>query len=348
MVQTYHIILLLPNILSLMGHKNLFGDSKIQRILCKFAERIINDNYMNAQTWEIEDRLRVMGKYFDLDALLAKNTDNEAVEQYYRKTDFFYKLVHDRGGRSIHHGLSEDGFYHKDDFLAQPRYVGSFLDRPSMNVLEVGAGRLINSRYLAKEFPSCHFTAVDLPNRNFLKNRVPSNVELREGDYNDLSMFPDNSFDVAFGVETICYAESKERVYSEIYRVLKPGGRLIVFDGYEPKPQEEMTELERYTAAIICAAMCVTPKDHYIGNTRKYLEARFSKVEITDFSRKIRPTLRRMDRICGYYFMHPGLIRFTQKFFHADVNLNSIAGWLMLLSTDGETIHQYNRVVAVK
>lgn len=303
---------------------------------------------MSVQMWEIEDRLRVMGKYFDLDALLAKDKDNQAVGQYYRKSDFFYNLVHNRGGKAIHMGISEDGFYHKDDYLGQARFVGTLLDRPSMNILEVGAGRLFNTRYLAGEFPGCHFTAVDLPNRNFLKNRVPSNVELREGDFNDLSIFPENSFDVVFGVEAICHAESKEHVFKEIHRVLKPGGRLVVFDGYEPKPHEEMTEFERYVAAIVWAAMCATPKDFYIGDIRKYLEASFSDVQITDITRKIRPTLRRLDRICGYYFMHPRLIRFSKKIFPADANMNSIAGWLMLLTIDGENMHQYCRIVAVK
>ncbi len=303
---------------------------------------------MNFQTWEIEDRLRLMGKYFDLDALLAKDTDNGAVEQYYRKSDFFYKLVLSRGGRAIHMGISEDGSYHKDDYLGQARFVGTLLDRPSMSVLEVGAGRLFNTRYLAEEFPGCHFTALDLPNRKFLKNRAPSNVQLIEGDYNDLSIFPENSFDVVFGVETICYAESKEHVFKEIHRVLKPGGRLVVFDGYEPKPQEEMTELEHRASAVAFAAMCVTQNDNYLGNIRKYLEASYSKVEITDITRKVRPTLRRLDRICSYYFMHPWLIRFSKKFFPADANLNSIAGWLMFLTADGDNINQYDRIVAVK
>lgn len=303
---------------------------------------------MNIQTWEIEDRLRVMGKYFDLDALVARNTDTQAVGKYYRKSDFFYSLVHNRGGKCIHFGLSEDGSHHKDDFLGQARFVGSLLDRPSMNILEVGAGKLFNTRYLAGEFPNCHFTALDLPNRNFLKNRVPSNVELREGDYNDLSIFPENSFDVVFGVETICYAESKERVFKEIYRVLKPGGWLVIFDGYEIKSHEEMTEFERRVSAITWTAMCINPSDHYIGNIRKYLEASFSEVEITDLTRKVKPTLRRIDRISCYYFMHPQLIRFTQKHFPIDANLNGIAGWLLFLTFDGETIHQYCRIVAVK
>ena len=109
-----------------------------------------------------------------------------------------------------------------------------------------------------------------------------------------------------------------------------------------------MTELEIRASVITWAAMCVTPKDHCIGNIRKYLEASFSEVQITDITRKVRPTLRRLDRICCYYFLHPRFLTFTRRHISPDVLLNSIAGWLMLLTYDGETIHQYNRVVAVK
>lgn len=304
---------------------------------------------MNIQEREITDRLKIMGTYYDLDSLLGEKTDNQAVAKYYRKSDFFYNFIHARGSHSIHLGLSEDGFYHKEDFLNQAKYVESLLTEPSMKILEVGAGRLINTRYLAKRCPQHQFTALDIPNRNFLKNRVPKNVKLVEGDYNDLSVFPEQSFDIVFGVETICYAESKEKVIGEIAKVLKPGGKVVIFDGYEPKAQEAMSDFEKHAAAVKWAAMRVTSKDHYIGNTRKYLEEhQFTDIEITDITKQVVPTLRRLDRISGYYFMHPGMIKRMRNKISQDVTMNSIAGWLMLLTYDGENIHQYCRVVATK
>ncbi len=42
--------------------------------------------------------------------------------------------------------------------------------------------------------------------------------------------FPDNSFDAVYSIEATCHAPSLAEVYSEIYRVLKPGG---VFGVYE-------------------------------------------------------------------------------------------------------------------
>ena len=298
---------------------------------------------------EIEARLHVMDAYFPLQNLLEKKIDSKAVAKYYRKSDYFYKKIHGRGSDAIHMGLSEDGFFKKDDFLGQARFVGTLLNHPGMNILELGAGRLVNTRYLATELPQNHYTALDLPNRNFLKNKVPSNVTLMEGDYHDLSAFPEASFDLVFGVETVCHAADKDKVLGEVVKVLKPGGKLVLFDVYEPKSQEKMSDFEKRVSTITLAGMCVTPKDHYIGLYMDRLAAHgFTDIQVKDLTWQIRPSLRRLDRISCFYFMHPRFLDFTRRHISEDIILNSIAGWLMLLTFDGENIHQYNRIVATK
>ena len=57
---------------------------------------------MDFREKEISDRLRVIGKYFDLDELLGDKTDNQAVAKYYRKSDIFYNIIHSHGGHYIH------------------------------------------------------------------------------------------------------------------------------------------------------------------------------------------------------------------------------------------------------
>jgi ubiquinone/menaquinone biosynthesis C-methylase UbiE len=304
---------------------------------------------MTFQEQEIFDRLQVIGAYYDLDSLLQDKTDQQAVARYYRKSDFFYNLIHSRGGHYIHMGLSYGVIFHKEDYEKQARFVGTFLTGTSMRVLEVGAGRLANTRLLAKLFPQHQFTALDLPNRNFLKNRVPANVTLVEGDYNDLSAFKDKPFDVVFGVETVCHAESKDRVIGEISKVLKPGGKLILFDVYEAKPQEEMSDFEKRVSAITLAAMRVTAKDQFIGNMTRYMDQhQFRDIDVTEMTQAIRPTLRNLDRVSCRYFAHPQLIKTLRKFISEDVTMNSIAGWLMLYTFDGQNIHRYCRIVATK
>ncbi|MBO4720407.1 MAG: class I SAM-dependent methyltransferase [Prevotella sp.] len=304
---------------------------------------------MDIQMVELSERLKIIGKYYDLDALLEGKPDNEVTEKYYRYTEFFYNRVLSHGLGSMHLGLSDDGFYKKEDYYKQAQYVSGFIDNPSIRVLEVGGGQLINTKYLAKMFPQNQFTALDLPNRGFLKKRAPKNVTLVEGDYNDLSIFPENSFDIVFGVETICYAEDKKHVYGEIYRVLKPGGKLIVFDGYNMKPLNEMTDFEKRVAFLIWTSTRVNSKDMCIGDIVRYIEElHYKNVEVTDLSKQIRPTLRRLDRICTYYYMHPRFMKFLRKFIADEVTMNSIFGWLTFFSTDGEKFGCYARIVATK
>ena len=84
------------------------------------------------QEKEIADRLRLIGTYFDLDALLQDKTDNQAIAKYYRKSDFFYNLIHSHGGHYIHMGLSDDVIFHKEDFEKQAHVTES---RPRIMLL---------------------------------------------------------------------------------------------------------------------------------------------------------------------------------------------------------------------
>jgi len=61
------------------------------------------------------------------------------------------------------------------------------------------------------------------------KEGLAHKLSFTKGDFMQMS-FPDNSFDAVYAIEATVHAPSLEGIYSEIFRVLKPGG---VFGVYE-------------------------------------------------------------------------------------------------------------------
>jgi len=107
--------------------------------------------------------------------------------------------------------------------------------KPSDRVLDIGCGLGGTARHLADQY-DCHVTGIDLTQEyvdvgNKLTELVglEERVVLRQGSALDLP-FEDNSFDVGWTEHVQMNIADKHRFYSEIARVLKPGGRLLFHD----------------------------------------------------------------------------------------------------------------------
>jgi SAM-dependent methyltransferase len=101
-------------------------------------------------------------------------------------------------------------------------------------VLEVGCGTGPVSRALAELVPDGSVVGVD-PSPVFLERArelaaAHENLSFAEGDARSLPL-DDRSFDAVVFHTTLCHVPESERALAEAYRVLAPGGRLVVFDG---------------------------------------------------------------------------------------------------------------------
>ncbi len=105
----------------------------------------------------------------------------------------------------------------------------------SMQVLDVGCGLGGAARYLAKTF-GCRVTGVDL-SADYCRAAadltqrlgLDSLVSFHQGNAIALP-FPDASFDIVWTQHTAMNIRDKARFYQELWRVLKPGGRLALYD----------------------------------------------------------------------------------------------------------------------
>jgi SAM-dependent methyltransferase len=127
-----------------------------------------------------------------------------------------------------------------DEFHSRRRPATEELGRllapkPQDQVIDIGSGVGGPARYLAQTY-GCRVSGVDLTQEfvdvaTALTARVglSDKVDFRQGSALDLP-FPDNSFDCAWSQNVAMNIEDRRRYYAEMFRVLRPGGRLAIQD----------------------------------------------------------------------------------------------------------------------
>ncbi len=165
---------------------------------------------------------------------------HKRIIDYYRDTENAYKDSWDlNNSLAIHYGYWDRIVKSFPESLLRMNEVmmESVSIRGGDKVLDAGCGVGGSSIFLADK-TGCTVTGITLSerqaeqaNKNAIGKKLLHKVNFEVMDYCHTT-FPDASFDVVWGCESICYAESKEGFIKEAYRLLKPGGRLVVADGF--------------------------------------------------------------------------------------------------------------------
>lgn len=113
-------------------------------------------------------------------------------------------------------------------------------------VIEIGMGAGLHIQNLAAQLSINEYHAVDYSDlmvaQTILNNKGLSSLKAIKGNANDLN-FPDNYFDLAFTINTVYFYDSLEAVFKEYYRVLKPGGLLVI----GKRTKEDLIKLSYFT-----------------------------------------------------------------------------------------------------
>lgn len=119
--------------------------------------------------------------------------------------------------------------------------------RPGDRVVDLACGPATQLAMVAQFHPDCQFTGVDLSEQmlNRAENHIAdlglSNVDFVRSDISRLEAFADNSVDAVFSTVALHHlpdVAALKRTFSEISRVLKPGGGLYLVDFGHLKSQK--------------------------------------------------------------------------------------------------------------
>lgn len=165
---------------------------------------------------------------------------HKRIVDYYNSTEHAYRDSWDLDNSlAIHYGYWDEqvrsfpaSLVRMNEVMADQAGI-----RPGEKVLDAGCGVGGSAIFLAT-VRDARVTGITLSPKqvqqaklNAKEKNADHSTDFQTMDYCNTT-FPDQSFDIVWGCESICYASSKELFIKEAWRLLKPGGRLIIADGF--------------------------------------------------------------------------------------------------------------------
>jgi sterol 24-C-methyltransferase len=194
--------------------------------------------------------------------------------------------------------------------------LGQALDLPpGARVLDAGCGEGDVAIRLQTRF-GLQVDGVDLLEPNLRRARskaarlgLTDSLRFSRLDYGDLP-FPDHSFDGAYTMETLVHAFDHRRALRELRRVLRPGGRLALFE-YTVPPRDRMTPEQREAFDFVVERSGMRSLPSFVHGAFPAIleEAGLEVVGVEDVTERIWPMLRRLARICSLPALAGRLLR---------------------------------------
>lgn len=222
---------------------------------------------------------------------------------YYDQTRWDYGLLWLNGkNRAVHFGYYDENVRtHNEALINLNRVLArKALIRSGERVLDAGCGQGGSCAWLAEtvgaEVIGITPVASQVKQGSAFINKksLRDKVRIELGDYTH-TRFLNESFDVIWACESICHADEKEKFYREAYRLLKPGGRLIIAeyiraaDSYHPDGDRLLKEwLNGW------AINSIDSKEQHLRHAEA---AGFKQINIEDVTPNTEPSLRVLYRL---------------------------------------------------
>jgi cyclopropane fatty-acyl-phospholipid synthase-like methyltransferase len=281
------------------------------------------------------------------------------VAQYFEKTRSDYELFWTGDSDlALHHGYYSGGASgHSAALIRMNEVLGGYARiAAGDHVLDAGSGYGGSAIWLAREL-GCSVVGVNLVAFQTLRaqrlaeaNGISRRVKFLLADY-ARTPFPDASFDVVWGLESIVHAESQEAFVCEASRLLTPGGRLLIAE-YTTRESPALSDTEQQLIASGLNGWAMTR----ILTPGKYAElARehgFDEVITYDLTEAMRPSITHLGKLrvptTSVRFLFPILELLARTRLSNDVRLRNIKGGYDFARAYLMGAWRYSAIVATK
>jgi tocopherol O-methyltransferase len=231
---------------------------------------------------------------------------NQDIITYYQSSHLLYELFcYDKNSLGMHFGFWDKTTKNRYDAIQNENQeiirVGQI--QKGMKVLDAGCGVGGSAFYIAKNTGAKVWgitidpQQVKSAQKYAIEKQLQHLVEFSTQDYTN-THFPNNYFDVVYGIESVCYTKPKTTFLKEAYRVLKPGGILVIADGYvsrKPKTEEEKKIISDFNWAFALSEMITSQE-----MLRQIKSSQFKLIYTENMIEKVIPSI--------YYFTQLGFV----------------------------------------
>jgi sterol 24-C-methyltransferase len=218
--------------------------------------------------------------------------------------------------------------------------------QPDSLLLDAGCGEGFVAMYLANKY-ALHVHGVDLLDVSIekanksLDSILKKQITFQVMDYTSLD-FPDETFDAVYTMETLVHAPDCLRALQEFHRVLKPHGKLVLFE-YSLRPFSDPPSDEENTWKLIIeeSGMHSLPSFQHGTFPQLLQQTGFIMSSVENISLRVLPMLRKFEALSTIPFQIVKLLGLQRNF------VNVVSAKVGTTSLQNDLI-RYNIVTATK